>query len=109
MIRRPPRSTLFPYTTLFRSHITSLGPSLLPRVQREAYRQAVLASNDARNDGRYEMFSHLQLDSAEASALYEILRTRHPWIDPTLAVFERRADPPPPRISRAKVAMYVSG
>src|SRR5258706_15689196 len=23
MIRRPPRSTLFPYTTLFRSHITS--------------------------------------------------------------------------------------
>src|SRR2546426_7242956 len=28
MIRRPPRSTLFPYTTLFRSspHVTDLGP-----------------------------------------------------------------------------------
>src|SRR5258708_22349878 len=25
MIRRPPRSTLFPYTTLFRSHIESNG------------------------------------------------------------------------------------
>src|SRR5258707_2871726 len=25
MIRRPPRSTLFPYTTLFRSHRTSEG------------------------------------------------------------------------------------
>src|SRR3712207_8705812 len=25
MIRRPPRSTLFPYTTLFRSHIASDG------------------------------------------------------------------------------------
>src|SRR2546429_4005429 len=25
MIRRPPRSTLFPYTTLFRSHIARLG------------------------------------------------------------------------------------
>src|SRR2546422_4472210 len=25
MIRRPPRSTLFPYTTLFRSHFASLG------------------------------------------------------------------------------------
>src|SRR2546430_4095649 len=24
MIRRPPRSTLFPYTTLFRSHTTSM-------------------------------------------------------------------------------------
>src|SRR5258708_24684899 len=26
MIRRPPRSTLFPYTTLFRSHIAILHP-----------------------------------------------------------------------------------
>src|SRR3712207_9234158 len=26
MIRRPPRSTLFPYTTLFRSEIRSCGP-----------------------------------------------------------------------------------
>src|SRR2546430_13592275 len=25
MIRRPPRSTLFPYTTLFRSHVSLLG------------------------------------------------------------------------------------
>src|SRR2546429_4435223 len=25
MIRRPPRSTLFPYTTLFRSHLTYTG------------------------------------------------------------------------------------
>src|SRR2546427_8320211 len=25
MIRRPPRSTLFPYTTLFRSHLAHLG------------------------------------------------------------------------------------
>src|SRR3712207_2020885 len=28
MIRRPPRSTLFPYTTLFRSHATELGRAL---------------------------------------------------------------------------------
>src|SRR3712207_7366189 len=27
MIRRPPRSTLFPYTTLFRSYVPSYGPS----------------------------------------------------------------------------------
>src|SRR2546425_8466720 len=31
MIRRPPRSTLFPYTTLFRSHgVLILGPVNLP-------------------------------------------------------------------------------
>src|SRR3712207_8419763 len=29
MIRRPPRSTLFPYTTLFRSHFT-VGPHFEP-------------------------------------------------------------------------------
>src|SRR5260221_11861771 len=34
MIRRPPRSTLFPYTTLFRS---LWGPSLMPGGSREAY------------------------------------------------------------------------
>src|SRR3712207_8108472 len=27
MIRRPPRSTLFPYTTLFRSHVAAEGPA----------------------------------------------------------------------------------
>src|SRR2546430_8777958 len=34
MIRRPPRSTLFPYTTLFRSAIGI--PALIPRVSSEA-------------------------------------------------------------------------
>src|SRR5258708_11893102 len=32
MIRRPPRSTLFPYTTLFRSHIGELALDLVPRL-----------------------------------------------------------------------------
>src|SRR5256885_8959227 len=31
MIRRPPRSTLFPYTTLFRSHPSILGLDFLRR------------------------------------------------------------------------------
>src|SRR3989475_105953 len=30
MIRRPPRSTLFPYTTLFRSHVARLSHGRLP-------------------------------------------------------------------------------
>src|SRR3712207_6934774 len=34
MIRRPPRSTLFPYTTLFRSVEGAVGP--LPRLHRRA-------------------------------------------------------------------------
>src|SRR3989441_7239086 len=31
MIRRPPRSTLFPYTTLFRSQLLALARALVPR------------------------------------------------------------------------------
>src|SRR3712207_7740270 len=34
MIRRPPRSTLFPYTTLFRSRTSVEARRLLPRVSR---------------------------------------------------------------------------
>src|SRR5947199_6484770 len=32
MIRRPPRSTLFPYTTLFRSHETMRAMPMAPRI-----------------------------------------------------------------------------
>src|SRR5256885_7358369 len=31
MIRRPPRSTLFPYTTLFRSSVVNIRTQLAPR------------------------------------------------------------------------------
>src|SRR2546428_1990535 len=36
MIRRPPRSTLFPYTTLFRSQAVEAGPARLAE-QQEAH------------------------------------------------------------------------
>src|SRR3989454_6382119 len=47
MIRRPPRSTLFPYTTLFRS------PALLERVRREVLEPTLreLAGRGARYSG----------------------------------------------------------
>src|SRR2546430_10532239 len=35
MIRRPPRSTLFPYTTLFRSHLTFPAPQEAFVVERD--------------------------------------------------------------------------
>src|SRR5438270_8926897 len=38
MIRRPPRSTLFPYTTLFRSHHPSVREGVADRAPEEAPR-----------------------------------------------------------------------
>src|SRR3989440_12367624 len=51
MIRRPPRSTLFPYTTLFRSRAHEHRPRLLvaidrepgPRVRRASWRDVEVA------------------------------------------------------------------
>lgn len=77
-------------------HITSFGVSLMPRMEAEAYRQAVLKNNDARRDGRYRLFTRADLDGPQAQALYAVLRERKPFLDPTLAVFERRSGPPAP-------------
>src|SRR3712207_6866358 len=44
MIRRPPRSTLFPYTTLFRSSLTSLNwllCKMLPHIEHKFFHRAV--------------------------------------------------------------------
>src|SRR3712207_7020837 len=47
MIRRPPRSTLFPYTTLFRSKGTT-RPSAMVRSPFATYNVALTTSADAR-------------------------------------------------------------
>lgn len=90
---------LFEYGLDGIEHITSLGPSLLPQVERERYRQAVLADNSARSEGRYDVFAGLDFDSPEARALWTIIGKHRPFVDPTLAVFERR-----PGVSDGKAA-----
>ena len=85
---------LFAYGLNGVEHITSLGPSLLPQLERERYRQAVLADNAARSAGRYAAFADLDLDSADARALWAVIGKQKPFIDATLAVFERRPGVP---------------
>src|SRR5689334_23399943 len=47
MIRRPPRSTLFPYTTLFRSEVRMpAGTPAAPRSRRFAHAPLVLCIDD---------------------------------------------------------------
>src|SRR5258705_12977095 len=50
MIRRPPRSTLFPYTTLFRAPVTA-SSSVAPRRARQAVASSSLERPDAPVDG----------------------------------------------------------
>ena len=65
--------------------------------------------NDARRDGRYALFADANLDGPEAKALYAMLRERRPWLDPTLAVFERRADRPPKGTKPAMAPVLAAG
>src|SRR3712207_7056694 len=58
MIRRPPRSTLFPYTTLFRSEAKVIGPDGADLPPGEAGRLAVRGPTGCRylNDDRQRIY-----------------------------------------------------
>ncbi|HVQ37307.1 MAG TPA: amidohydrolase family protein, partial [Pyrinomonadaceae bacterium] len=71
-------------------HVTSFGVALLPPREAEKYRQAVLADNAARREGRYEVWNTIDIDGPRARALLGLLAARGTFLSPTLAVFERR-------------------
>src|SRR5256885_7097726 len=65
MIRRPPRSTLFPYTTLFRSHHDDLEAPVLEREDRgdaRLYSGAFVMGGDQDRDRRQRVTLHQPLE-----------------------------------------------
>jgi imidazolonepropionase-like amidohydrolase len=73
-------------------HITSLGLALIPPMKAEQYRQQILADNRARRDGRYRMWASIDPHSQQAADLARFLAERRIFVDPNLAVFEKRPD-----------------
>ena len=74
-------------------HITSFGTFLLPMRGAELYKQKVLADNDARKRGRYEVWNSLNLENnPRADSLIQFLAHKKTFVSPTLAIFERRPD-----------------
>src|SRR5262245_9225257 len=71
-------------------HVTSFGTALSPLREAEKYRQAVLADNNARRDGRYKMWSEIDLDSPRVKEALDLIVKRGVCLSATLAVFERR-------------------
>ena len=71
-------------------HATSFGTALLPLREAEKYRQAVLADNNARREGRYEVWNAIDLDSPRARSVFNLIAERGVFVSPTLAVFERQ-------------------
>src|ERR1041385_1930572 len=83
MIRRPPRSTLFPYTTLFRSVRAMVSKSLGALIYRNATMATqVLESDDLVDQYRDRIFEQLLEQMTKQSAqvvpsMQFILATRH--------------------------------
>ena len=71
-------------------HATSFGTALLPLRDAEKYRQAVLADNNARREGRYKVWNAIDLNTPQAAALFKLIVDRGVVVSPTLAVFERQ-------------------
>ena len=72
-------------------HATSFGTALLPVREAEKYRQAILADNNARREGRYKVWNAVNLNTPEAASLFKLIADRGVVVSPTLAVFERRS------------------
>jgi len=71
-------------------HATSFGTALLPLREAEKYRQAMLADNNARREGRYKVWSTVDVDSPRAAAVFKLIVEHGTVVSPTLAVFERQ-------------------
>src|SRR3712207_8010850 len=63
MIRRPPRSTLFPYTTLFRSQAITNGAKVLLLVNLDSGSGAAIAANAKSQGVKVIDYDRLTLDT----------------------------------------------
>jgi imidazolonepropionase-like amidohydrolase len=72
-------------------HVTSVGTAIADPVEAESFRQAVTADNQARNEGRYQLWSKVDLESPRVRRLINLMARRGVFFSPNLAVFERRA------------------
>src|SRR3712207_8325991 len=94
MIRRPPRSTLFPYTTLFRStsgrrratelvnrsaHPPGLAPALTQTPNQPGTRHAQVPSQDRKST---------RLNSSHANISYAVFCLKKKKIKPTITIHQ---------------------
>src|SRR3712207_7734320 len=101
MIRRPPRSTLFPYTTLFRSKDPQLGGPAVRRWRRLRRRRAVeRGAGLARSPLRAHRGSHLVDDGLlELDRKSTRLNSSHANISYAVFCLKKKNNTQPPIVS----------
>src|SRR2546429_6701635 len=101
MIRRPPRSTLFPYTTLFRSHqaplkdayqriVNSIGDALdfFEGISGRQVHEATLVDFYASHEGLHLHYEQAQTRFLPRQNRWYNLSTHLPWIGMRTAALE---------------------
>src|SRR2546430_13464791 len=88
MIRRPPRSTLFPYTTLFRSVRATIEESHARKLRVAVHATELETARAAVEEGA-DILVHSVIDKSVDDAFVKLLKDRHIILCPTLVVFER--------------------
>ncbi|WP_394831128.1 amidohydrolase family protein [Pendulispora rubella] len=73
---------------------TSFGTSLVPTREAEKYRQAVIADNGARAEGRYQVWSSVDLQSPRVNEVLDLAIAHGTTIVAALEPFERRQGDP---------------
>ena len=69
-------------------HVSSFGLTLIAKKEGEKFRQSVLADNNARKNGRYEVWSKINVNGKMADSLIKFLVRKKTFVDPTLGAFE---------------------
>src|SRR3712207_9087055 len=72
MIRRPPRSTLFPYTTLFRSPVDRVPPVRVDAEHRHGADEGVPPVITDGRIGRAGAVHHVDLEAGRASVVEQV-------------------------------------
>src|SRR2546425_13289925 len=83
MIRRPPRSTLFPYTTLFRSHLPFSERPRERRPRRKKTTEAMNASARGRGRGAQEEIAAWSDVSTPRRPREQLAEIEHAAVDVT--------------------------
>ena len=71
-------------------HVTSFGTALADSADAREFKDALKINDDARNEGRYRLWSKIDLEHERVEELIDLAIRHNVVLSPTLALFERR-------------------
>ncbi len=73
-------------------HVTSVGTALVSKKRAEVFRQNMMADNDARKSGRFEMWQEIDVNGQRADSMINFLVAHQTFFTPTLGAYEYKVE-----------------